>query len=407
MSCSERCRRGRMFRDAGATKPQRRGLPGLRPVNTAAMAALLVSGATLLAPAETASQEVFESEKQRFRIVAITKGLNHPWGLAFLPDGRMLVTERRGRLRLVENGKLARKAIAGLPDNVTSDGQGGLLDIALHPEFAENQLLYLSYAGRSGGRVGTEVARARFAGNRITDVAVIFRALPKSHGGRHFGSRLLLTGDGSIYITLGDRAERHSAQKLDDHRGSVIRLRDDGTVPNDNPFVARAGSRGEIFTFGNRNVQGIALQPGSGLVWMHEHGPRGGDEVNIVKAGANYGWPLVSYGINYDGSTISKVPTRDGVEPPIHTWVPSIAPSGMSFYNGDKFPNWRGNLFVGALKDQLLVRLEINGRSISHEERLVRRKIGRIRDVRQGPDGFIYLLTDPSRGGIYRLEPAS
>ena len=352
------------------------------------------------------AQEVFQSERHSFRLVRIADGLDHPWSLAFLPDARIMVTERRGRLRLVERGRLVRKVVAGLPGNVTQDGQGGLLDVVLHPNFAANHLLYLSYAGRAGGRLGTEVVRAVLAGDRLTDVTVIFRALPKSSGGRHFGSRLLISDDGFLYITLGDRAERRSAQDLSDHRGSVIRIHVDGSVPRDNPFASKSGARPEIFTRGNRNVQGIARQPGSGLVWMHEHGPRGGDEINIIKAGANYGWPIVSYGINYDGSTISSQPTHPGVEPPVHYWVPSIAPSGMAFYDGDKFPNWRGNLLVGALKDRLLVRLEVDGRKIVHEERLLRRKLGRIRDVRQGPDGFIYLLNDSSRGAIYRLEPA-
>ena len=361
----------------------------------------------VLASATPQAQEVFQSERHSFRLVSVAKGLDHPWSLAFLPDGRMLVTERRGRLRLVENGKVARKAVAGLPGNITADGQGGLLDIALHPSFATNKLVYLSYAGRSGGRLGTEVVRAVFAEDRLIESAVIFRALPKSGGGRHFGSRLLVSNDGFLYITLGDRAERYSAQDLGDHRGSVIRIRADGSVPSDNPFATKAAARREIFTYGNRNVQGLALQPTSGLIWMHEHGPRGGDEINIVKAGANYGWPLVSYGINYDGSTISNRPTRPGIEPPIHSWVPSIAPSGMAFYSGDKFPNWRGHLFVGALKDRMLVRLKVDGRRIIHEERLLRRTIGRIRDVRQGPDGFIYLLSDSSNGGIYRLEPTN
>jgi len=365
---------------------------------------LAASLAALQAPLY--AQEIFQSERHNFQVIKVAGGLDHPWSLAFLPDGRMMVTERRGRLRLIENGKLVRKAVAGLPNNITSDGQGGLLDIVVHPNFAANRLVYLSYAGKRSGRVGTEVVRAVFTGDRLTNATVIFRALPKSSGGSHFGSRLLISDDGFVYITLGDRAERTSAQDLNDHRGSVIRLRVDGSVPRDNPFTANNEARPEIFTLGNRNVQGIALQPGSGLVWMHEHGPRGGDEINIVKAGANYGWPVVSYGINYDGSTISKQPTHPGVEPPVYYWVPSIAPSGMAFYDGDKFPNWRGNMLVGALKDRLLVRLEIEGRKIVHEERLLRRKLDRIRDVRQGPDGFIYLLNDSSRGGIYRLEPA-
>ena len=375
-----------------------------------AAAAALAGWACLLAglgggaaPAE--AQEVFASERHAFRLVRVAGGLERPWSLAFLPDGRMLVTERGGRLRLVADGEVVASPVAGLPDNIRASGQGGLLDVALHPDFAANGRIYLSFAGRGDGGSGTEVARARLAGDRLTDLETVFRALPKSRGGRHFGSRLLFDGTGHLYITLGDRARRHSAQKLDDHRGSVIRLRTDGGVPADNPFAA-AGARAEIFTYGNRNVQGIALQPGSGLVWMHEHGPRGGDEVNIVRPGANYGWPLVSHGTNYDGSIISRSPTRAGVEPPVHIWVPSIAPSGMTFYDGAAFPDWRGDLFVGALRDRMLVRLEVEGTAIVGEERLLRGEIGRVRDVRQGPDGLLYLLNDAARGGIYRLEPA-
>lgn len=390
-----------------------RGADGRRPAGprTSGAAAALAGWACLLAglgggaaPAE--AQEVFESERHAFRLVRVAGGLERPWSLAFLPDGRMLVTERGGRLRLVADGEVVARTVAGLPDNIHASGQGGLLDVALHPDFAANGRIYLSFAGRGDGGSGTEVARARLAGDRLTDLETVFRALPKSRGGRHFGSRLLFDGTGHLYITLGDRARRHSAQKLDDHRGSVIRLHADGRVPADNPFAAAAGARAEIFTYGNRNVQGIALQPGSGLVWMHEHGPRGGDEVNIVRPGANYGWPLVSHGINYDGSIISRSPTRAGVEPPVHTWVPSIAPSGMTFYDGAAFPGWRGDLFVGALRDRMLVRLEVEGTAIVGEERLLRDEIGRVRDVRQGPDGLLYLLNDATRGGIYRLEPA-
>ena len=399
--------------------PAPRGAGGGRPADPetsgvtafAAAAAALAGWACLAvglgggAP-PAAAQEVFASERHAFRLVQVAGGLERPWSLAFLPDGRMLVTERGGRLRLVADGAVVPGAVAGLPANIHAAGQGGLLDVALHPDFAANRRIYLSFAGRGEGGTGAEVARGRLAGDRLTDLETVFRALPKARGGRHFGSRLLFDGAGHLYITLGDRARRHSAQKLDDHRGSVIRLWADGGVPTDNPFTATAGARPEIFTYGNRNVQGIALQPGSRLVWMHEHGPRGGDEVNIVRPGANYGWPLVSHGTNYDGSIISRSPTRAGVEPPVHAWVPSIAPSGMTFYNGAAFPDWRGDLFVGALRDRMLVRLEVEGTAVVGEERLLQGEIGRVRDVRQGPDGLLYLLNDSARGGIYRLEPA-
>lgn len=343
---------------------------------------------------------------QRFTLVTVTEGLEHPWGLAFLPGGGMLVTERPGRLRMVgPDGKLDPTPVEGLPE-VTAHGQGGLLDVALHPQFRTNRLVYVSYAAGDFGRLGTEVARGKLLGGKLEDVNVIFRALPKSFGGRHFGSRLLFDPKGLLYITLGERGDRDRAQDLGDHAGSIIRLTDDGSVPNDNPFVKRAGANPEIFTYGNRNVQGIALQPGSGLIWAHEHGPQGGDEVNILEAGANYGWPVITYGVNYViGTKIGEGTAKAGMVQPEHKWVPSIAPSGMMFYSGDKFPAWRGDLFVGALKHQSLVHLKVSGRKIVNEERLLEKRIGRIRDVRQGPDGFIYLLSDAQNGAIYRLEP--
>ncbi|MEN8260591.1 MAG: PQQ-dependent sugar dehydrogenase [Pseudomonadota bacterium] len=320
----------------------------------------------------------------------------------------MLVTERPGRLRLVgPDGKLAPKPVDGLPE-VTEHGQGGLMDVTLHPNFQANRLVYISYTAADGiGRLGTEVARGKLVGGKLQGVEVIFRALPKSYGGRHFGSRLLFDPKGLLYITLGERGDRDRAQDLGDHAGSVIRLKDDGSVPKDNPFVKRAGAKPEIFTYGNRNVQGIALQRGSGLIWAHEHGPQGGDELNILEAGANYGWPVITYGVNYViGTKIGEGTSKPGMRQPVHYWVPSIAPSGIMFYSGDKFPAWRGDLFVGAMKHQSLVHLKISRKKVVHEERLLKRRLGRIRDVRQGPDGFIYLLSDAEDGGIYRLEPA-
>jgi len=356
--------------------------------------------------AAAAYSEVIQTEKHRARVVNVSRGLEHPWGLAFLPDGRMLVTERAGRLRIVNpNGKLDPTPVSGLP-RITASGQGGLLDVALHPKFTDNRSVYLSYAASGDRGVGTEVARGQLNGSRLTDVEVIFRALPKSAGGRHFGSRLLFDPQGRLYVTLGDRGDRRRAQDLADHAGSIVRLRDDGGVPEDNPFIRRAKAKPEIFTYGNRNVQGIALQRGTNLIWAHEHGPQGGDEVNIVRAGANYGWPVITYGRNYGiGTRIGEGSEKPGMVQPVHYWVPSIAPSGMAFYEGDKFPQWRGDLFVGALKDRLLVRLEIDGQRVVKEERMLRGVLGRIRDVRDGPDGFIYLLTDEPDGMIVRLEP--
>ena len=356
-------------------------------------------------PATDARAQTYRSDEHAFRVVKLVAGLDHPWGLAFLPDGAMLVTERPGRLRVVRGGRLEAKAIEGLP-RIVAHGQGGLLDVALHPRFAENRLVYLSYAGPGDGGIGTEVARGRFTGTRLEDVQVVFRQLPKSGEGRHFGSRLVFDRAGFLYITLGDRGEMGRAQKPDDHAGSVIRLHDDGRVPADNPFTGKPGWKPEKYTLGNRNMQGAALHPVSGLLWTHEHGPQGGDEVNVIRPGVNYGWPVITYGVNYGiGTRIGEGTTKAGMAQPVHVWVPSIAPSGMAFYTGDKFPRWRGDLFVGALKDRMLVRLRFEGEKVVKEERLLKGVLGRIRDVRSGPDGFIYLLTDESAGVLAWLEP--
>lgn len=369
---------------------------------------LVAVGVLVFAVSVTCAAEstVFDSEKARFRVVTLVRGLDHPWGLAFLPGGDMLVTERPGRLLRVEGGTLQVRPVRGLPP-IATVGQGGLLDVALHPRFESNGLVYLTLAGEDADGVGTEVARGRLVDDALQDVAIIFRALPKSGGGRHFGSRLLFTPDGRLLITLGDRGDRPRAQDLGDHAGSVIRIEDDGGVPADNPFVRTPGARPEIYTFGNRNVQGITLDPDTGRVWAHEHGPQGGDEVNILAAGRNYGWPIITYGRNYViGTKIGEGTHKEGMEQPAHQWTPSIAPSGMTLYTGDKFPGWRGNLLVGALKFRLVARLELDDDKIVHEERLLEDVLGRIRDVRTAPDGFIYLLTDHGDGVLARLEPA-
>lgn len=351
--------------------------------------------------------DTVKSEEHEFRVVKVVEGLEHPWGLAFLPDGRMLVTERPGRLRVIREGKLEPQPVAGLPQ-IARHGQGGLLDVALHPRFAENSFVYLSYAARGSDGFGTEVARGRLTGNRLENVQVIFRQQPKGGSGNHFGSRLVFDRAGLLYITLGDRGEMERAQKPDDHAGSVIRLHDDGRVPTDNPFVGKAGWKPEKYTLGHRNQQGAALNPQTGMLWTHEHGPQGGDEVNVIRAGANYGWPVITYGVNYvTGTRIGEGTAKPGMAQPLHYWVPSIAPSGMAFYSGDKFPRWRGDLFVGALKDQMLVRLKLDGEKVVREERLLKGRLGRIRDVRAGPDGCVYLLTDEADGVLVRLEPAS
>ena len=350
---------------------------------------------------------VVASEAGSFRVVEIVAGLERPWSMTFLPDGRILVTERPGRLRLIENGRLNVDPISGLP-KIAAKGQGGLLDIALHPDFKHNGWIYLSYSAKGEGGVGTEVGRGRLEGGRLVDWQLLFRLEPKSGGGRHFGSRLVFDREGYLYITLGDRGDRFRAQDLADHAGSVIRLHDDGRIPEDNPFVDQPGKRPEIYSWGHRNIQGAALHPVTALLWVHEHGPQGGDEVNIVAPGKNYGWPVITYGKEYvTGADIGEGTHKPGLEQPIHYWVPSIAPSGMAFYEGDRFPDWKGSLFVGALKFQLLARLELDGDKVVLEERLLQGQHGRIRDVRTGPDGFIYLLTDAVNGKLLRLEPLS
>ena len=371
---------------------------------------LLVALVLPLASASAQDGRTYRSELQSFRVVTIAQGLDHPWSLAFLPDGRKLVTERAGRLRIIgADGKLQPDAVQGVP-KVVARGQGGLLDVALHPRFAQNALIYLSYAEAGEGGQGTAVMRARLVGDggnaHLEDQRVIFRLMPKSGTTHHFGGRLVFDRDEHLYITLGDRGEMERAQKLDDHAGSVIRINDDGSVPKDNPFVNKPNAKPEIYTYGNRNVQGAALHPQSGVLWTHEHGPQGGDEINVMHAGVNYGWPVITYGVNYViGTKIGEGTHKAGMAQPIYHWTPSIAPSGMAFYTGDKFPQWRGNLFVGALKFKLLVRLELEGERVVKEERLLEDEVGRIRDVRAGPDGYIYVLTDESDGEVLRLEP--
>ena len=348
-----------------------------------------------------------QTERHAVRVTILTEGLEHPWSLAFLPDGRMLVTERPGRLRYVEaDGTLDPTPIGGLPAAVAQAGQGGLHDVVLHPDFAQNGLVYIAYAGTDGRRYGTELARGKLDGHRLADVEVLFRALPKTRGGRHFGGRVALDGKGHVFLTLGDRGDRPRAQDLGDHAGSVIRLADDGGVPTDNPFASTAGARPEIFSLGNRNVQGAAMNPWTGELWAHEHGPQGGDEVNVIRSGANYGWPVITYGRNYGvGTRIGEGSRKEGMAQPLHQWTPSIAPSGMAFYDGDRFPGWRGSLLVGALKFRLLARLELDGERVVREERMLENVLGRIRDVRVGPDGLVYLLNDHPNGVIARLEP--
>ncbi len=355
------------------------------------------------APAHT---QIVNSQKQAFRPVVVAAGLEHPWSMAFLPDGRVLVTERPGRLRLIVNGRLQAAPVSGVP-KVVAGGQGGLLDVVLHPDYADNGWIYLSFAAPSLRGAHTAVARARLDGNRLVDLKTIFRANNVAGGRVHFGSRLAFGGDGKLYVTVGERGDSDRAQDLDSHNGTTVRLNDDGTVPGDNPFLNTAGALPETYSYGHRNSQGMARHPVSGEIWLNEHGPQGGDEINIVRAGVNYGWPVITYGRSYAGFSIGEGSEKPGMAQPILHWTPSIAPSGMAFYTGDKFPAWRGNLFVGSLKFRHLVRLELDGERVVSQERLLEGAFGRVRDVRQGPDGLLYLLTDENEGALIRLEPVS
>ena len=351
--------------------------------------------------------QTFNSRLHRFRVVTLTNALEHPWGLAFLPDGRMLVTERPGRLRIVEQDGTLSAPIAGVPA-VAADGQGGLLDVALAPDFAQSRTIYLSYSEPGdGGSAGTSVARARLGDNGLENVHVVFRQEPKVSGGAHFGSRLVFARDGNLFITTGDRQNRPFVQDLTKLQGKVVRIRPDGSIPPGNPFVNREGARPEIWSYGHRNIQGAALHPETGQLWTVEHGARGGDELNAPKAGKNYGWPVITYGVDYSGAPIGEGQRKEGMEQPVHYCDPSIAPSGLMFYTGDKFPQWKGNAFVGALGFQLVARLELDGERVRSEERLLEGYGQRIRAVVQGPDGYIYLLTDDDDGRIVRLEPIS
>ena len=348
---------------------------------------------------------VINSEKQAFRLVTLLNGLENPWSLAFLPDGRMPVTERAGRLRLLsQDFKLNPKPIEGLPE-VVAQGQGGLFDVVLHPQYAQNGWVYWAYNAPGPGGWGTALARGRLQDHRMTEVQVLFSMQPKTRSGHHFGGRIVFDQAGMLYLTLGDRGDKGRAQKMDDHAGSVIRLHDDGRIPANNPFVSRAGVLTEKWTLGNRNMQGAALHPKTGELWTHEHGPQGGDEVNVMRSGLNYGWPIITYGVNYGlGTKIGEGQAKAGLVQPLHVWVPSIAPSGMAFVSGTQFPHWQGDLLVGALRGQMLVRLSLDGEKVLGEERLLQGR-SRLRDVRMGPDGFVYLLTDEAQGALLRLEP--
>ena len=334
----------------------------------------------------------------------VVGGLNHPWGMAFLPDGRLLVTERdSGELHILESDGTLSEPVEGTP-TVFAEGQGGLLDVALDPDFAENSLVYLSYAAPGPeGNAASALGRGRWADDRIEGFEEIFRQEPWITGPNHFGGRIVFSPDGYLFFTLGERFQFEPAQDLSNHLGTVVRLNPDGSVPAENPFVNQADARPEIWSYGHRNVQAAAVNPETGALWIAEMGPLGGDELNLPESGQNYGWPVVSWGINYDGTEIPDPPTRPEFTDALTHWSPVISPSGMIFYTGDVFPEWRGDAFIGGLSAQGLVRVTLDGSSVTGEERLPLGK--RIRDVEQGPDGFIYLLTDEDEGHVWRLEP--
>jgi glucose/arabinose dehydrogenase len=368
---------------------------------TAIMTAMLGSWSS---PKAIRADDVYATDLYKVRVVTVARGLKNPWGLTFLPDGRMLVTERPGRLRYADDSGNVSTPLAGVPE-VYARGQGGLLDVALDPEFEANRYVYLSYAQPGEGGGGTAVGRGHLKDNRLENFKVIFRQVPKANTRVHFGSRLVFSRDGRLFITIGERGERERAQDFSIHRGQVIRIMPDGAVPGDNPFEDRKGYRPETWSHGHRNPQGAALHPETGKLWTVEHGARGGDEINIPLKGRNYGWPVISYGRHYSGLKIGEGTQKAGMEQPVYYWNPSIAPSGMVFITSDRFPAWRGNLLVGALKGRMLVRLELDGEKVVGEERMLLGLKERIRDVRQGPDGYIYLLTDSSDGRILRLKP--
>ena len=373
----------------------------------AGAAALLALLVTLGAGAEpTVVVERVESEAATFRVVRVADGLNRPWSIAFLPGGSALVTERPGGLLRLDTQTGALRTLSGTP-RVAATGQGGLLDVETHPAFAENRLVYLSYATGRRGRFATSIARGRLTDSGLEEVEVLFTMNRPSGDRSHFGSRLAFGADGMLYASFGDRGERDRAQDPADHAGAIIRLRDDGAAPADNPFAAGGGAA-EVYSFGHRNPQGLTVHPVTGRLWSHEHGPQGGDEINVIEAGVNYGWPVISHGAEYgSGAPIGIGTAAPGMAQPVLHWTPSIAPSGMTFYDGDRFPGWRGDLFAGALAGRHLRRVQLDGERVVAQEVLLQRRVGRVRDVKQGPDGMLWLLEDARRGSIFRLEPAS
>ena len=354
----------------------------------------------------SAHAQTFKSAAGNLKVETVVGGLAHPWALAFMPDGRMLVTERPGRLRIATpDGKLSAP-LAGVPQ-VFAAGQGGLHDVVLDRSFAQNRTIYFCFAEPVEGGGRTALARARLSEDKLEDVQTIFRQEGPLSTGGHFGCRIVQSSDNNLFLTMGDHfTHRVEAQNLTNHIGKIVRVAPDGSVPSDNPFVGRSDAKPEIWSYGHRNSQGAALHPQTSKVWMHEHGARGGDEINIADKGKNYGWPVIGYGVDYSGAKIHESTSKPGMEQPIKYWVPSIAPSGMAFYQGDRFPAWKGSLFVGALASRLLVRVTLNGEKATGEERLLQGLGERIRDVRSGPDGALYLVTDNPAGRVLRILPA-
>jgi glucose/arabinose dehydrogenase len=378
-----------------------------RVILSIVLAACLVSAGAAPAQGQAPRSPNPAAVEGAVRVETVARGLEHPWALAILPDGRMLVTERPGRVRLVERDGRVSEPLAGVP-RVQARGQGGLLDIALDPRFAESRLVYLSYAEPGSGGAGTAVARGRLGDGRLENVQVIYQQQPKVEGWNHFGSRLVFARDGTLFVTQGDRfTYSQAAQDLSSGIGKIVRITPDGSAPRDNPFVGRAGARPEIWSYGHRNVQAAALDPQTGQLWTVEHGARGGDELNHPEAGKNYGWPVITYGVDYSGASIGEGTAKPGLEQPVYYWDPVIAPSGMAFYTGDALPGWKGSVFVGSLRPGLLVRLTLEGGRVTREERYLADLRERIRDVRQGPDGLLYLLTDNRDGRIFRVLPAA
>jgi glucose/arabinose dehydrogenase len=379
------------------------------------LSAVLVIGLAVGVAAQ-APPPVQRSTYHDYRVVTIVDALVQPWSIAFLPGGDTLITERPGRLRILRNGKLLPQPVEGVPQ-VYHSSQGGLLEVMPHPNFASNRLLYITYSkplpeqGKDAST--TALIRGRFENDRLTNIQQLFESVSKGRG--HFGGKIAFDKNGYLFLSLGDRQvppegnlEAHPAQDLSNHHGKMIRLHDDGRVPTDNPFVGRADAKPEIWSYGHRNIQGLAIHPDTGDPWIDEHGPQGGDELNRPQPGRNYGWPVIGFGVNYQtGLAIHSGTHRKGMEQPVHIWVPSIGISGAMFYTGDRFPQWRGNLFVGGMAGERLVRLTLDGQRVVNEEDLAQR-MGRIRDVRQGLDGLIYLVTDDREGKptpVYRLEP--